>query len=546
MEREPHYPRLPKTPFHLFPVPRKGGPSIDEIVQTLASEMTRPLLIHIARRPLTPPLDPRLDQVVIRLPKPLIPDGPSFSEFKMHVFHCIKQFPNAHIGITSSRSGQLALYIVARWLIEEKGIPRHETLALLESFQKPLTKQVYLNSLNELYSGFQASKPQPIPNYSVDMVPVSTTSQFPLSAIADDGLLKKQSSPLVEDTSNRSPVIGSIGMSVIGNQASALFDEVRLLLGMQESDPLIAPYQKFTRKTMKIIKEDENTLYSVMLEPVGYRCLLYCRGPYKYILGPNQFCREVKVHLPQHENKDHNLMSAIIEGILTVGPESKCKFWITDLYYVDSVDIRGRPFDHRMNMAHANIIHPRYSQIQRNLFTSCFADNDIDIDVRKFMRLKYAQHILQKPEEYGDCEMRGLLFVSREQPIRNVTKFYLWTGTFPDFVQVRVKVDREKRKVWGMARDEPDDVCVFDFGRSSRAWEAADGDIVDVTWSNESWVLAGISYEIQEMTRRECERAFADPRSLVYNRVELCEDVQQVLKLSVYVEEERQRSSARR
>ena len=544
------YPRIPRTPFVLFRFPWNGGPSSDNIARCLCYEQARPLVIFVTRRPVCLHIDPRFDQVQTVIPKALIPDGPCFTEFKMYVYNCLKMFPNAMIGIATAKGNQMALYMVVRWLIEEKCVALNDALEIVNKAEMPLTKKVYLDSLNEIYVRDYSAAPMydhAAPQYSIGVMPMPSDSMFPLPVDADSRMLKRSESLFVDCVTDRDVPMEDIGVGVLLSEAEKVRNEIYLLLGLHKDELLIRPYYKFTRQTMDVLRNDDKNLYYVLPEPCGYRCILYVCGRRKYLVDNENMVREVKVYLPQYENRDQNVMSAIIEGVMMrVSGSSRCKFLITDIYKLDGEDMRGATFDARMACVHDNVVRPRQTQKQRNMFTSMFENDDFDVDLRKYLRLKYLPYIFENLEQYEYVKFSGVLFVSRGKPQNNMTKFYLWTGTFPDYLHVRVKVDNRANRVFGMARDEPEDVPIFDFGQSSSAWDSVNDKIVAVGRSDDKWVLIGMSHKKREMARRECEHACQNTNSLVYPQHELCEDANEIIKMDIYVQEEKLRSQAKR
>jgi hypothetical protein len=334
-----------------------------------------------------------------------------------------------------------------------------------------------------------------------------------------------------------------IGLNVPPRQADQLKTELSVLLGLSSSEPLVVPYARFTSKTVSKMKHDIGRLYIAMPEPLGRRCLLYVRGPNRYLVGDGSYFREVRLYLPETENSHQNVTSAIIDGTLVrVNEESsECVFYASDFYRFEGDDIRPRPYDARLSLLLGGVVRFRRQQEKLNMFPELFESDDISIDLRPYLRLKYVDTIIENPAQYIPVKIAGIVFTHRGVPLSGVRESYLWAGPFQENLVLKVDTDYAEGRVRGLVRDHGELVPVVDFGPITAALTQVEGMLVEVQLKrpdDTEWEIKGISHGDRPTSKEEFLAAVSDPSRTLYTEEDLLRDIGEIIQLPHYVEEE--------
>ena len=400
------YQRVQKTPFIPFFLPDGIKMSMIDIIDTLYNTSPSPLVIFVVHHSFNIP-DPQqypLNFQTIKMPKAHAPDGPAFIKFKELVYNFLKLYPMGLVGICSNQRCDLCGYFIVRWLIEERGVSVDEANFLFSSvIPQGITKPKYLNSISEIYQ---------ISHNSLDLPDSDQDDENNLIRVnVSDELLRHSSKPYVINR-NEDPILSSVGINVQPREQDQIMSDVRLLLNLQPKDFLIQPYYRFNSSVAKKIYEDSHSLYMVMLEPPGRRCLLYITGPDRYLVGDNGFIKQVNLYLPEHEKRDQCLSSAILEGTLARESEDsvKTQFYITDIFLFDGDDVRNKSFDSRMGIIYQKVIKFRKEQQAKKYNTEHFEKDDLSITIRPYLRLKYIDTIFENPSNFLNLPIDGLVF----------------------------------------------------------------------------------------------------------------------------------------
>lgn len=167
------------TPFIPIPFPTPKSFTIQDISHLLRRD-NRPLVIFFTRKKLDLPNPEELpfEAKIIRIPHKRIPDGPEFYVFKDYVYEFLYKNNKDLIGIACNKGNDMSGYIIARWLIEEKGFTLQQALDRFNKVKPPgIAKQKYLDSLKSIYT--EESIPSAPEGYPYPQIP--PTNQQPYS-----------------------------------------------------------------------------------------------------------------------------------------------------------------------------------------------------------------------------------------------------------------------------------------------------------------------------------------------------------------------------
>ena len=288
-----------------------------------------------------------------------------------------------------------------------------------------------------------------------------------------------------------------------------------------------------------------------MPEPPGKRCLLFIRGPERYLISDDtDFNREVNIYLPESDNRSQCLTSTILYGILSYEREgSRTKrYYITDILRYEGEELYYKSYDSRMGYAY-KVIQSRKHQQKNKLFQEEFQNDDFNIDLRPYLRLKYLDTILSTPTQFLPITPIGIVFCDKDSPIEKYAPFYIWTEGSQDPVTVRVDNDYESNESFGSVGYGSDMTPVFSFGRITPSHEQADGQFVDVEMTDSvsrRWCVCGLSSECSATTLRDFQRISRRSQGTLYSKEDLQRDIQQTIQLPQYVNEDRAVQSRRR
>lgn len=447
------YQKVQKTPFIPFFLPDGTKMTIIDMINTLRGSSSKPLVIFIVHHSFDIP-DPQqynLEFKTIKIPKVHIPDGPAFYDFKSHVYNYIKNNPNGLIGICTKQRADLCGYFIVRWLIEEKNTSIEEAMMLYSRVvPQGLTNPKYLNSISEIYPKSIFQSMLSVSNYDLPDggdVPLDQDNDENLILVnVNDEQLKHFNKSFIINR-NEDPILSSVGVNVQPRETDKIMSDVRLLLNLQPKDFLVQPYLRFNSSVAKKIYDDSNSLYMVMLEPPGRRCLLYITGPDRYLIGDNGFIKKVNLYLPEHEKRDQCLVSGILEGTLARESEDsvRTQFYITDVFLFDGDDVRTRNFDSRMGIIYSKIIKFRKEQQAKKYNQEQFDKDDLSITIRPYLRLKYIDTIFDNPSNFLNLPIDGLVFASKSPPIRSQISF-MWKSDSREDITVKVVIPQEDEK----------------------------------------------------------------------------------------------------
>lgn len=584
------YQKVQKTPFVPFFLPDGMRMTIKDMIDTLQGSSQRPLVIFLVHHPFNIP-DPQqypLEFKTIRIPKSHIPDGPDFSNFKEIVYNYLRMNPNGLIGISTNRRTDLCGYFVVRWLIEERMMSIKEAIGLYTRLiPHGLTNPKYLNSISEIYdersttsissvnstasmSGFELpdSVGYDLPD---DTTTAGDDSENLIPVTVTEESLRHFNRYYVLNR-NEDPILTSVGVNVQPRETDQIMSDLRLLLNLQEKDFLVQPYIRFNGSVANKIQEDLHSLYMVMLEPPGRRCLLYITGPDRFLVGDNGFLKQVNLYLPEHEKRDQCLSSAILEGTLARESEDsvRTKFYITDVFLFDGDDVRNKPFDYRMGIIFNKIVKYRKEQQNKKYNTEQFEKDDLSIEIRPYLRLKYIDTIFENPSNFLNLSIDGLVFASKSPPTTRSQISFMWKSDSRDDITVQIsilkpeeddpeknlddenkselddkasKVEKEEKIVGKMYSTTAEDmVPAIVFKPVLPVLKKLDGKFIDIDIINsENRVLAvrGLSEHKSTSILENFYTMLARIQGNRYTQDDLKKDIHQIILLPRYIEEDR-------
>ncbi|OHT02671.1 hypothetical protein TRFO_30168 [Tritrichomonas foetus] len=546
------YFRVKKTPFIPFYLPDGHITSVRDMEALLLGSSPLPLVILLTHRRFDIPNKQQyqLDFRNIRISSTHIPDGPAFSEFKKLVFDYLKLYPKGMIGVSAEKRNDLCGYFIVRWLLEEKMVEIPDALSYFKnSAPEGITDPHYLKSIQEIYeddpslsaaSANLYDSPPPLPDS-----PIEDSSLIKVTV--HDERLKHVNRNIIINNSD-DPILNAVGMAVQPQDAGTILSDLRLLLSISERDFFVAPYFGFNSATARQIKDDYGSLYMVMPEPQGKRCLLYIRGPNRYLVGED-FLRQVNLYLPETEKGNQTLSSGIFEGTLAKeGDDSiKTMLFISDVHMFNGDDLRRKPFDLRMGVIFNKVIFFRQAQQSRKLNLDKFEQDDINVDLRKYLRLKYMDLIFNNPAKYMNIPVYGLVFSSKSPPKKSQISF-MWKVDSQEDITVRVRVKSDKYAEGTVNTMTEDEIPIVKLSPVTPMLKQLNGKLIDIGLSdfeNQKWEVKGVS-DHSHTTRRE---RFADlmsrPTLIQYGAEDLKRDVHQIIQMAVYVEEDRSKQQKR-
>lgn len=541
------YQRVPSTPFVPLFLPDETNMRMIDMIRSLQCPPQRSLIIFLVHQPIQFQLfDPQQYPIVYQtllIPKSHLPDGPAFYEFKRMVFTHLKMYPNSFIGISTKRRNDLCCYFIARWLIEESMLSIKDALLTIQSLiPSGITKKKYLDSLTELYNDFRFSDSM----YGDDeqnggLLPVS---------VSEESITTRNRSIIINN--NADPILSSIGMSVQPRDTQQILSEVRVLLNLNDNDYLVQPYFRFHSGIVKLMNDDPSSLYLFMPEPIGRRCLLYIRGPDRFLVGDNGFLRQVELYLPEHEKRPQCITSGILEGTLALESEDslKTKFYITDLYLFDSDDMRNKPFDSRIGTIYQKIIRFRKEQLDQHLNSDYFDRDDMSIDIRRYLRLKYIDNVFENPISFLSSPIDGLVFANKAPPTTRSQISFMWTSKSRDDIPVRLRIERNEdgekptEKFVGMmySKEQEQEIPVVIFHQQLDHLRKLEGKLVDIDIIDAPrglLAVKGISEHQNPYHHDKFCTLLAKENGNIFTKEDLQQAIHQIILLPRYLEEDR-------
>ena len=537
------YPRVQMTPFVPLYLPDGVHIDIPGILRILQNSSQYPLIIFLSHKKLEY-YDLRqypADFKFIQVTPAHLPDGPDFYYFKDLVFSFLKANPYGMIGICSAKRADLCGYFIVRWIIEERGKTVPEALQAYKNTCPPgISKKKYLKSLREIY---EESVPSESLYQSFDETYASPDNNNLLKVVVPSQNLTRKNLSYYSNESTDS-ILNAVGSQLEPNEAKEISSTLRIFLTLNDNDFLVSPYYKFNSETSAKIKDDYNSSYMLMPEPYGRRCLLYLRGTKRYLASDGDFIRQVKVYFPEHETRSQELSSCILEGTLARESEEsfRAKFFITDCHIIDGDDIRNKSFETRMNAIFSKVIRYRNEQKDKKLNPEKFQEDDISIEVRPYLRLKYIDSVFSDPTKFMTLPLRGLVFSSKSPPEYRSQISYLWQEDSQEYVTLRVKIVNDT-KAEGLAKLlSGEETPVVSFAPVTEQLKSLNEKLVDIAvtdLSKNQWSIIGISDQNNPIWIDRFMEIREKPHLSQYGKEELLNDVHQIIQLPVYLEEER-------
>jgi hypothetical protein len=184
-----------------------------------------------------------------------------------------------------------------------------------------------------------------------------------------------------------------------------------------------------------------------------------------------------------------------------------------------------------------------------NLFSELFEADDISIDLRPYLRLKYVDTVLENPSQYLPVKIAGIVFTHRGLPLAGVRECYFWSGPFQENLVVKVETDPDANTAHGLVREDGQLVPMVDFGPITPALAQVAGMLVEVQVKRreeKEWEIKGISDAEDASSKADFQAALSNPQGTIYGEADLLKDIAEIIQLPQYVEEELSRQQGMR
>ena len=236
----------------------------------------------------------------------------------------------------------------------------------------------------------------------------------------------------------------------------------------------------------------------------------------------------------------------------------------------DGDDVRNKPFDYRMGIIFNKIVKYRKEQQNKKYNTEQFEKDDLSIEIRPYLRLKYIDTIFENPSNFLNLSIDGLVFASKSPPTTRSQISFMWKSDSRDDITVQIsilkpeeddpeknlddenkselddkasKVEKEEKIVGKMYSTTAEDmVPAIVFKPVLPVLKKLDGKFIDIDIINsENRVLAvrGLSEHKSTSILENFYTMLARIQGNRYTQDDLKKDIHQIILLPRYIEEDR-------
>jgi len=525
-------------------------------IKRCLSQNYRPLVVFLTHNPLDFPTNSDMPIIpyVIKIPKKRIPEGPEYYEFKRVVFDHLKQGNNTLIGVASTGK-EISLYMICRWIMDEKNVSLSDVLTKINSIDPPgLKKSKYIESLNQLYnSSFDDSFFSDEKAIIKEPITLRSTQslQAPIKVAPkknkEDELEKIEvpskdviitAPEVVED--DQEGIYITVGQYVERTLEESTVNEIKECLNKKNCG-LIRPYPYLNRLTLETIRSQDRIPYAIIAEPEGKRCLLYIRAECSYLVGSNGFIRLVRIFLPDSTNSNQRLTHCIFEGVLSyIRNEMRFIFFIGDILFYEGSLLRYESFLDRMAIVDRTV-NDRNNCVKMKV-NDQFMNDSFDVSIRKFFRIKYISYAMSSSIE---LKTNGILFVPKRSNINREEKYFY---PFKEHlvIRVRINIDEKNNICYGSIKDykyENQNVVVF--SHLTEYLKNCNDQIVELLYYREEkqWRIRCLSSVDTESLIDEYQQLIMFSKSSPLTPEKLKDEIEVLRQLPCYVAEEKERLS---
>lgn len=514
----------------------------------LTKSSIQPLVIFLTHRELTFSGEMYIQPKVIKIPKGKIPSEADYAEFKTSVFEFLFSNPMniSNIGVCSAHGDDICLYMIGRWLIEEKSFRPSNFLQQIQLYHRmSINKEKYLVELELIY-GEKLVDDSVIDKYTenIEIAMNSTVSAAPeINSIPENYqeipqntnspnsnliLVETEDEKLVKQDSPIDPIIKAVGCAIDPNDENKVRRDIINEIGeIKFRDPI-----SLNRGSFSMISNDEDT-YCIMEQKKGLRVLALLTQGYCYFVGENNFVRVCTINFPSPIYSAQQLGFTIIEGVLWKASSTpRVQFTVCDILCNEGTATNNLTFHQRITIVD-RIFFLRQQVMEKN--PEAFKFDEVDVHLRKFYRLKYLSYVRSTMKESS-----SILF----------TKPNSTDGPFLDFKEnvppiVTVKVYIMNGEAFGVVGDLNHNVVSFT--PFTKSLLNLDNALIDIYYDAiiRRWMILGLSSASKPTDFEVFNKIVSTCNKPPINIETLTKKVNKLLEFDQYVREENERAKQR-